>query len=308
MGDGIEPLSIRQLEVFVTLVDEGSFTQAASKLGLSQSTVSGHVADLERRLGVRVVERSRSGVRTTAAGRALLAPARQALSAERAARMAVEELTGLLRGRLVVGGSTIPAAYLVPPLLAEFHARHPEIRLQLSTGDSREVIERVQTAHVDVGIVGADPEPFGLDGVEVGEDRLVLVLPPRHPLAARPSLTVAEVVSQPLVLREEGSGTREATLRSLEAAGGPGNASQLNVVCEVGSTETMKSFVRSGLGLAFVSALAVEEEIRTGSLVSVPVRSFQMRRVFHLASRKGDVLGPAARAFRDLALERRLRH
>src|SRR5262245_23058217 len=106
-----DPLSIRQLEVFVALVEQGSFTKAARHLELSQSTVSGHMADLERRLGIRLVERDRNGVQPTAGGRALLLPARQALQAERGARMAVQELSGLLRGTLVVGGSTIPASY-----------------------------------------------------------------------------------------------------------------------------------------------------------------------------------------------------
>ena len=143
-----EPLSIRQLEVFLALVEQGSFTRAARHLGLSQSTVSGHVADLERRLGARVVERARSGVRPTAAGTALLGPARQTLAAERSSRQAVEELTGLLGGRLVVGGSTIPATYLLPPIFASFHAAHPGVGLRVVTGDSRDILDRVLASYV----------------------------------------------------------------------------------------------------------------------------------------------------------------
>ena len=107
-----DPLSIRQIQVFVALTEQGSFTKAARYLRLSQSTVSGHISDLERRIGLRLVERDRSGVRPTDAGRMLLRPAREVLRSERSARMAMEELSGLLRGLLVVGGSTLIMALL----------------------------------------------------------------------------------------------------------------------------------------------------------------------------------------------------
>jgi DNA-binding transcriptional LysR family regulator len=302
MTAGTEPLSIRQLEVFVALVDQGSFTKAARYLGLSQSTVSGHVADLERRLGARVVERGRRKVTPTAAGQALLAPARATLEAERTTRMAVEELTGLLRGRLVVGGSTIPAAYLLPHWLAEFHARHAEIALRLVMGDSREMLHAVRAADVELGVVGARPARPGLVALPVATDRLVLVAPPGHPLAGRGPVGVAELRTHAFVMREEGSGTRAATLRALEAAGA--DAQALRISCEVGSTEATKGAVVAGLGLAFVSDLAVREERASGSLQVVPVQGFNLERTFFLVHREGAYLGPAARAFVEAALVR----
>lgn len=300
-----EPLSIRQLEVFVTLVDEGSFTRAARHLDLSQSTVSGHIADLERRLGARVVERARSGVRPTAAGEALLAPARRTLEAERSSRQAVEELTGLLRGRLVVGGSTIPATYLLPASVAALRERHPGLRLRVVTGDSRDILDRVLAADVEVGIVGSAPEQTGLVSEVVAEDRLVLILPAGHALASRDRLRAAEVAALPLVLREAGSGTREASLAMLEHAGAACAPDDLDVVCEVGSTEACKAAVRAGLGASFVSSLAVGDEIAAGVLATVPVEGFEVPRAFHLVTRETAHLSPAARALREIVLERR---
>ncbi|MFV1960035.1 MAG: LysR family transcriptional regulator, partial [Planctomycetota bacterium] len=168
-----EPLSIRQLEVFVALVDQGSFTRAAQPLGLSQSTVSGHVADLERRLGTRVVERGHRRARSPAAGEGWLGAARATLKAERTTRMAVEELTGLLRGQLVLGGSTIPATYILPPLMATYHERHPDISLRLRTGDSREILDRGRASDVELGVVGTRPDAEVFEAQPVGEDRLV---------------------------------------------------------------------------------------------------------------------------------------
>jgi DNA-binding transcriptional LysR family regulator len=241
-----EPLSIRQLEVFVALVEQRSFTKAAQRLDLSQSTVSGHVADLERRLGVRLVERERAGVRPTAAAARGPRPAREVLRAEKSARMAIEELSGLLRGVLVVGGSTIPASYLLPPVVSKFHAQHPRVTLQLVTGDSSEIVGRVRSADVEVGVVGLPPGDAELSSEKMGEDRLVLILPSDHPLARRKTVPVAEVAKCPLVMREEGSGTRTATYRLLSSLLPRGELSGLTVSCEVGSTEALKGAVRAG--------------------------------------------------------------
>lgn len=296
-----EPLSIRQLEVFVALVEQGSFTKAARHLQLSQSTVSGHVADLERRLDVRLVERERSGVRTTAAGQALLRPAREVLQAERNARMSVQELSGLLKGTLTVGASTIPASYLLPGLLARFHARHEGVALRVLTGDSRQILERVRTADVEIGVVGAPPRGEGVEDRLVGEDRLVLILPRDHALARRDRVRVQDVLAHPLVMREDGSGTRAAIEEALGrlVEGRTGDAAW-RVACEVGSTEAQRAAVAAGLGLAFVSNLAVENDISAGTVATVAVEGFEVRRRFHLVSRPDPLLSPAARAFRDM--------
>jgi DNA-binding transcriptional LysR family regulator len=303
MGESDDPLSIRQLEVFVSLVDHGSFTLAARQLGLSQSTVSGHVADLERRLGVRVVERGRGPVRPTAAGHALLLPARQTLQSERAARHAVAELRGLLRGSLVVGGSTIPAVYLLPLLFRRFHARHPEVSLRIETGDSLEILDRVRDADLELGVVGLDPEPYGFTGLKVGEDRLLFVLRPDHELAGRERVTIQEALAHPTVMREEGSGTRAAVLDALRKADRSVTIDDFQVAAEAGSTEAVRAFVRHGVGTAFVSSLAVTEDLEARRLVAVPVAGFDVTRSFHLVGRQEPYLGPAARAFRTLVAD-----
>ena len=298
-----EPLSIRQLEVFVALIERGSFTKAAKSLHLSQSTVSGHIADLERRLGVRLVERERSGVRPTAAGEALLRPARDVLRAELGARMAVEELTGLLGGTLQVGGSTIPASYLLPQLFASFHERHPGVRLELVTGDSAEVLARVARSEISIGVVGAAPKGKELFSRVIGGDRLVLVVSASHPSAGKASWQAADLTECAFVMREPGSGTRAAVDAALAGLIGPDELGRIRVACEVGSNEALKAAVRSGLGVAFASGLAVADELAAGNLVSPKLKGLDIRREFFLVCRREELLSPAARAFRDLALK-----
>lgn len=292
-----DPLSIRQLEVFVALYDQRSFTKAARFLGLSQSTVSGHMADLERRLGLRLVSRSRTGIEPTAAGEALLPPARQVLNAERSARMAVAELTGLLRGSLVIGGSTIPADYVIPAVLGRFHDAHPGVRLLMRAGDTQEVVELVAAGEVDVGIIGAPPLAKGLDAFTMGEDRLVLIVPPDHEFAGRKSVSLKDVASQRIVGRESGSGTQRTILEALAAAG---LDQDLEIVCRVGSTSAVKACVRAGLGVSFVSELAIADEVKAGTVVSVPVKGFTVKRSFHVVHPQPEEMSPAGRSLIDM--------
>ncbi len=296
-----DPLSIRQLEVFVVLLEQGSFTKAARHLELSQSTVSGHMADLERRLGVRLVERDRNGVQPTAGGRALLLPARQALLAERGARMAVQELSGLLRGTLVVGGSTIPASYLLPGLFGRFHREHNGVNLRLVTGDSREILERLRHAEIEVGMVGAAPEGGDFKSTKIGEDSLTLVVARDHALAGRSNIPASELLQYAFVMREEGSGTRAATMQALKKVLGADAPAKLSIACEVGSAEAQKAGVRAGLGIGFVSSLAIRDEVAHGTLAALRVKGFDVRRHFHLVTRPDELLSPAARAFRQIA-------
>jgi len=295
-----EPLSIRQLEVFVALVEHGSFTRAARVLGLSQSTVSGHMADLERRLGLRLVSRERSGVEPTPAGETLIGPARQTLRAERGTRMTAAELSGLIRGRVVVGASTIPADYVLPQLLGAFRARYPGIGVELRAGDTQEIVDLVLSGDAEAGVVGASPRTKRLESAPVGGDHLVLIAPPGHPFAERDDVALADVVGEPHVGREEGSGTWRAVLNALTAQR---LGEDLDVVCRVGSTSAVKAAVRAGLGVAFVSHLAIVDEVEAGKLVAVPVAGFDVSRRFHVVSRKPEDMSPAGRAFVDLVRE-----
>jgi DNA-binding transcriptional LysR family regulator len=176
------------------------------------------------------------------------------------------------------------------------------VTLRLVTGDSREIVERVRNADVEAGIVGAPPSVEDLQSTEVGRDRLILILPPAHPLAGKSAVGAPDLARQPFVMREEGSGTREATESALRKLLGADAMKSLHIACEVGSAEAVKAAVRSGLGAAFVSDLAVHEDLAYGTLATAKVRGFDVTRSFHFVSRPDDLLGPAARAFKGIAL------
>lgn len=297
MASEDEPLSIRQLEVFVTLVEAGSFTKAARRLELSQSTVSGHVADLESRVGVRLVGRERSGIRPTAAGEELLGPARDILRAERQARITMSELGGLLRGQVVIGASTIPGEFVLPALIARFREIHPAVRVRVHSGDSHDVVEGVRTGSYELAIAGRPASSRSTPSEQLGSDHVVFITSPSHPLATRPEVRVEDLADQPFVVREPGSGTRAALEQELQRRG----LEQRRVVCEVGTTAALKAVVRTGIGVAFVSHLAIEDELRLGVLARSTLAGGLIKREFHLVTAATRNLSPAAQAFAEVA-------
>lgn len=296
-GDN-EPLSIRQLEVFVALVEHGSFTAAATHLGVSQPTVSGHMADLEKRLGLRLVERVRTGVRITPQGEQLLPPARTALRGEHDVRIAATELHGLVAGSLVVGASTIPAVHILPDRLAAFRAAHPKVRLRLVTGSSARTLERLADGEVEIAIVGSEANRRGLHSTELATDRLVMICAPNHPFASMRNVQRKAVLEETLVMRTQGSGTRTAMLEGLGLRNAPSHSS-----LEIDGTDGVKAMVRAGLGVSFVSEAAVRDEIAQGNLVTVPVQGFHVERSFFVVTRSDGTLGPAVRAFQQSLLD-----
>ena len=288
-------MDLRRLEVFVKVAELGSFSRAAEALFLTQPTVSEHVRALEEDLGVQLLDRLGRGAAPTPAGQLLLGYARRILMLTREARQAVDRFQGRLFGELVVGGSTIPAEYILPALIGQFKTKYPDISISLRVGASQQVNEWVEEGRVEIGIVGARPGGRALIARELMADRMVIVVPADHPWSRRESVTLAEVRAEPLVLRERGSGTREALERALAEAGT--DLAAFRVAGEMGSTQAVKQAVRAGIGVTLISKLAVEDECRARLLVCLHVRDLEVRRSFHLVTHRDRSRSPLAQAF-----------
>lgn len=297
-------LNLRQLEAFAAVVEAGSFSRAAARLGLGQPTVSTHVAALERAYGVSLFERSGRRIRPTRAGSALLAHAREILAARRRAEDTLRALGGGGAGELLVAASTIPAAYLLPRWVAAFRMAHPKASVTVKVGDSREAAGMLREGQVDLAVAGSRPsETRRIRAVAVAEDRLVLAVPPKHPLAGRRRCVPADLKGIPFLQREAGSGTREAVEEALRGVGLDPEA-DLDSVCELGSTEAVREGVKAGLGAALLSAWAVVQDEAAGLLRTVPLEGFRDRRTFWLLTPADRGLAPLARAFAGLIRRR----
>jgi DNA-binding transcriptional LysR family regulator len=253
------------------------------------------VRALEEDLGVQLLDRLGRGAAPTPAGTLLLGYANRILVLMREARQAVDRFQGRLLGELIVGGSTIPGEYILPALIGQFKTKYPDISISLRVGSSQQVSEWVEEGRVEIGVVGARPSSRVLVARELMADQMVIVVPAEHPWTRRESVTLADIRAEPLVLRERGSGTREALELALAEAGT--DLAAFRVAGEMGSTQAVKQAVRAGIGVTLVSRLAVEDECRARLLVCVRVQDLDVRRSFHLVTHRDRSRSPLAQAF-----------
>jgi len=289
-------MDLRQLEIFAKVAELGSFSRAAELLHLTQPTVSEHIRALEDELGVRLLDRLGRGTGPTAAGRLLLTYATRMLALAREARQALDSFQGRMRGELVVGGSTIPGEYILPPLLGRFREKFPEISSTLLIGDTQEVVSWVAEGRVEVAVVGARSPQRGLEFREMMPDEEIVVVPTGHPWSGRADVTLEELAAEPLLIRERGSGTRAALEAALERA--RLDLGALRIVGEIGSSQAIKQAVKAGMGITILSRIAVEEECRQGRLAALRVRGLSITRSFYLLSHRERSRSPVAEAFR----------
>lgn len=291
----MEHLESKDLEVFVVVAEKGSFSAAARSLRRSQPSVSERVARLEEKLGVQLFDRRRRGVSVTGAGRVVLDHARAILSRERALRDAVASLGSRIEGRLSIGASSIPSVHLLPGALARFLKLHPDLRPSVHSASSRQVIDRLLAGVDELALVGEKPELPQLEGRRLCEDELLLVLPVGHPLARRSTIRPADLIGQPLLLRETGSGTQGA----MEGwfAEGEVELEDLSPVAKFGTSEAIRAAVVEGMGVAILSSLAVRSELAAGTLQAVALDGGRHRRFFWVVRERGRAFSPAAEAF-----------
>jgi DNA-binding transcriptional LysR family regulator len=263
------------LSLFVSVVELGSVSRAAALHGVSQPSASERLRNLERKLGVRLLVRSPTGSVATAEGALVVEWSAAVLAAADELRVGVASLRSPARGQLAVAASYTVAEHLLPGWLGVLHARHPDVAVALEVVNSSGVLDRVRSGAADVGFIESPGPTTGLASRTVGHDELVVVVSPGHAWARRRSpVTAAELAETPLVLREPGSGTRDALVVALAAVGlGPPVAA-----FELGSTASVKSAVAAGSGPAVLSRVAVEAEVRAGRLHVVPVAALDLHR------------------------------
>lgn len=264
------------LALLVAVAETGSLGRAAQRFGITQPAASLRVRALERRLGVVLLDRSPAGSTLTEAGAAVVGWARPVLDAMATLVRGVAALRDRHDDRVRVAASLTIADHLVPRWLHRLHAAVPGASVALHVTNSDGVAARVREGLAQLGFVEGPTAPGGLRSRVVGGDRLVVVVAPGHRWAARRRpLAAAELAAAPLVLREPGSGTREALEQALAAAG-----LTAATAAELGSTTAIKAAVAGGEGPAVLSELAVAGELADGRLVAVPVAGLELRRRF----------------------------
>ncbi|WP_456434503.1 selenium metabolism-associated LysR family transcriptional regulator [Thermosulfuriphilus sp.] len=287
-------LDLRQLQVFAKVYEKKSFSRAAEEVFLTQPTVSGHIKALEEFLGVRLFDRLGREVLPTKAGEILYPFAKRVLSLVSEAEREIRLFLGVDKGRLEIGGSTIPGQYILPGLVGAFKKSYPGLELKLLIGDTRSVAEAVAGGAIELGIVGAKLSALEeLSFEPCCEDELVLAASSSFKL--NEPLETEDLPQLPLIIREAGSGTRLTAEEALKEKGL--SLAQFKIVAEMGSTEAVKQALKAGLGVSFISRRAIEEDLHSGRLKIVSVNGLYVRRKFYLIRHRARSLSPAAEAF-----------
>jgi DNA-binding transcriptional LysR family regulator len=295
-------MDTRQLAAFCSVVELRSFSQAAERLGVSQPAVSLQIRSLEERLGRQLLDRSGRRVEPTEAGLALYRGAQKMLALEeQLLEQVAGEPGGALRGRLELGASSGPGETVLPLLLCEFQRRHADVRVALVVSDTQTVVERVARRELELGVVGAARRHRSVAFDPFFRDAVVLACPAGHRFAGR-TISLDELRSEPLILMQEGAGVRQVIEDELRGAGT--RLKELDVQLELGLQESVRSAVRAGYGITFISRTAIESDLAAGTIAEAQVEGLEPAREISLVRASGRVSTRVAQAFLDFAGER----
>jgi DNA-binding transcriptional LysR family regulator len=293
-------MNISYFRTYITVVEKESFSEAAKALSLSQPAISFQIQAVEKKYGQTLLNRSGPRIQPTEAGKIFYGYAKQIMKLDRALGESIDELQGVVRGRLVLGASTIPGEYIVPKIIGKFVGRFPDVEPELEISDTAEILEKIKEQDIDIGFVGAPPEPDHLQVEKFVTDNLILVLPPNHPLTTRKSASIAEVIKQPFILRETGSGTRKTIEDALEKH--KITHKSINEIMDLGSSQAVLAGVEAGLGVSIISKYAADKALALGVVKTIPFKDIEFRRDLYLVFDKSRFLTRTQKEFIRFAL------
>ena len=288
-------MDLWQLHIFCKVIEFKSFSKAGKVVHLSQPTVSSHIKDLEDHFGCRLIDRLAREALPTKAGELLYGYARKLIALRDETEAALADFQGKIKGRLAVGGSTIPGGYILPRLVGAFIRTHPGVTLSLEIGDTEAIVSKLLEGTLELGIIGALSRDKHIHHEKWMPDELALIIPADHPWVGRTSVDIDTLRAEPFINREPGSGTL-ASLQSILARVDT-TVEDLRVVAEMGSTQAVIQGIKSGVGVSILSRMAVAEEIQSGILHGIEIEGLDLHRRFYLATHRHKSPSPLAEAF-----------
>lgn len=286
-----------QLETFLEVARHTSFSRAAEKRFRTQPAISAQIRALEEEVGARLFDRSGGRVALTAAGKVFQRYADEALESRRAALAALGEMERIPRGEIVVGANEATCLHILPEVFAEFKKQYASVAVSIHRSERARIMEAIIENSVDFGVVSLPVADNRLTVVPIHRDELVVIAPPRHPLARLKAAAIADVVKYPLLLPKVGR-TRDAIENLFHA-----RHLKPNVSMELDSSELLKRFVAADVGVGFIARSNVVEDVRAKVLAAVPLADAQIKRDLALVFRKDKALSRAALAFIDIAVK-----
>jgi DNA-binding transcriptional LysR family regulator len=291
-------MEMAQLEFFLRVVEEKSFSKAADRVYRTQPAVSIAIRRLEEEVGAPLLDRSQKSPALTEAGEVVFEYAQRIIGLRDKARLAVAELRELQKGRVRIGANESTSLYLLPELTLQFRAQHPQVKVEIQRQQSDLLPRAVLDRRVDFALMAYEPTDRDLESFPVHKDQLALIMSVNHRLVRRKSVKVKELGKESFLAHNITSASRTMVVETFEAHNTP-----LNITLELATIETIKRFVRRDLGLAIVPRMCVNEELERGLLATVPIKELSYTRTLWATHRRGVTFSHAAEAF--LALLRK---
>ena len=288
-------MELTQLEFFLKVVEEGSFSKAAVRVYRTQPAVSIAVRRLEEEIGAKLFDRSQKTPTLTDAGELVYDYAQRILALRDQARNVVAELRSLQRGRVRIGANESTSLYLLPHLILDYRERHPNVKVEIYRQVSERLPREVLDRNVDFALLAFEPVDSDLESFPILQDELVLIMNPDHPLAKRESVKIKELGKESFLAHNVKTGSRYKVVEAFTQHHTP-----LNVTLELATVETIKRFVQLKIGLAFVPHMCVREELERGTLTTVPVQGLTYVRTLWVTHRRQMTFSHAAAAFLEV--------
>lgn len=284
-----------KLKVFCTVAETKSFSKTSEIIHLTQPAVSLQIQALEELYETKLFDRSSGSINLTPAGEILYKYAKQILTLYAEAAKEISKITGLIKGCVKIGAGTTVGNYILPAVAVDFKKRHPKIRVSISIGNARKILEMLNSSMIDFGVISEMPGKNKFSIESIISDELCVICSSEHPLTHQKSVSIYDVIKEPFVIREEGSSTRVIIEKFLAENGL--SVSDLHISLILGSTGSIKEAVERGTGLSIVSKWAIRKEISCGNLRVLKLKEGKITRDFYIVLPKNTILSPAVEEF-----------
>ena len=292
-------MDLWQLNIFVAVVENKSFSRASEAINLSQPTVSSHIKELEDYFKCQLLDRLGKITEPTKAGEILYQQAKKILSLKDQTETAMHDFLGRTKGSLALGGSTIPSGYILPRIIGPFSKEFPDIHIDIFSGDTFQIVEQIKKGSIEVGLVGAKTDDPRISQEKFTADEMRLIVPADHKWADKTVVGLPELLKETFIAREKGSGTWQSILKSMARAGF--DPKTLNAPVTMGNTVSVIQGILHHVGISILSTIAVRDDINNGRLKALSVKGLDLNRFFYLTISPKRSLSPICKKFIEFA-------
>ncbi|SDI39397.1 DNA-binding transcriptional regulator, LysR family [Chryseobacterium taeanense] len=274
-----------RLKVFHTVASRLSFTKASEELNISQPAVTKHIKEIENQLNNKLFDRNGNSIQLTESGKILFEYAEKIRNIYRDLEFDIHQINQQYKGKLIIGASTTIAQYILPEILATFKSYYKDIRIELIAHNTEMISELLKDGKIDLGIIEGESQSNYFDYKKFKKDEIVLVAKASHPLVHK-TMNLQDLYSIDLVFREYGSGSLEFIQNRLKERGII--TDELNIVMQLGSSESIKNYLLHSESMAFLSISTVLNELKNNIMSVIDIKNFSIERDFHFILRKGE--------------------